>query len=70
MIVEAIHLGAEGVPELWEVESVSAVAGRGLEGDRHFHPEGAKPGQAITLVAPEERRALALLSKAVGVHLE
>jgi len=27
-------------------------------------------GQAITLVAPEERRALALLSKAVGVHLE
>jgi ATP-dependent RNA helicase RhlE len=27
-------------------------------------------GQALTLVAPEERRALALLSKAVGVHLE
>jgi ATP-dependent RNA helicase RhlE len=27
-------------------------------------------GQAITLVAPEERRTLALLSKAVGVHLE
>jgi len=27
-------------------------------------------GQAITLVAPEERRALAVLAKAVGLHLE
>jgi ATP-dependent RNA helicase RhlE len=27
-------------------------------------------GQAITLVAPEERRALAVLANAVGVHLE
>jgi ATP-dependent RNA helicase RhlE len=27
-------------------------------------------GQAITLVAPEERRALAFLSKAVGLQLE
>jgi len=27
-------------------------------------------GQAITLVAPEERRGLAVLAKAVGVHLE
>ena len=27
-------------------------------------------GQAITLVAPEERRALALLEKSVGVRLE
>src|SRR5262245_10124440 len=27
-------------------------------------------GQAITLVAPEERRALAILAKAVGLHLE
>jgi ATP-dependent RNA helicase RhlE len=27
-------------------------------------------GQAITLVAPEERRALAFLAKAVGVQLE
>jgi MOSC domain-containing protein YiiM len=52
--VEAIHLGDEGVPELWPVESVSAVAGKGLEGDRHFHPEGAKPGQALTLVDAAE----------------
>jgi ATP-dependent RNA helicase RhlE len=27
-------------------------------------------GQAITLVAPEERRALASLAKVVGLHLE
>ena len=51
--VEAIHLGAERVPELWAVESVHAVAGKGLEGDRHFHEEGARPGQALTLVEAE-----------------
>jgi MOSC domain-containing protein YiiM len=54
MTVEAIHLGDEGVPELWPVESVRAVAAKGLEGDRHFHDEGAKPGQALTLVEAEE----------------
>jgi len=51
--VEAIHLGKERVPELWTVESVTAVAGQGLEGDRHFHPEGAPAGQALTLVEAE-----------------
>jgi MOSC domain-containing protein YiiM len=35
---------------LWTVESVRAVAGKGLEGDRYFHENGAKPGQALTLV--------------------
>lgn len=53
MSVEAIHLGAPRKPELWTVESVRAVAGQGLEGDRHFHPVGAPPGQALTLVAAE-----------------
>jgi MOSC domain-containing protein YiiM len=52
-MVEAIHLGAEREPRLWTVDSVRAVAGQGLEGDRHFHPEGAKPGQALTLVEAE-----------------
>jgi MOSC domain-containing protein YiiM len=51
--VEAIHLGAPRKPELRTVESVQAVAGKGLEGDRHFHPEGARPGQALTLVSAE-----------------
>jgi MOSC domain-containing protein YiiM len=53
MTVEAIHLGAPRTPELWTVESVSAVAGKGLEGDRHFHEDGARPGQALTLVEAE-----------------
>lgn len=53
MTVQAIHLGAPRNPELWTVESVQAVAGKGLDGDRHFHPEGAPPGQALTLVAAE-----------------
>ena len=52
MTVEAIHLGATRTPALWAVESVRAVAGKGLEGDRHFHEE-AKPGQALTLVEAE-----------------
>ena len=53
LIPEAIHLGEESVPELWTVDSVPAVAGKGLEGDRHFHEEGARPGQALTLVEAE-----------------
>jgi MOSC domain-containing protein YiiM len=53
MTVEAIHLGAPRVAELWTVESVRAVADKGLEGDRHFHEEGAPPGQALTLVEAE-----------------
>jgi MOSC domain-containing protein YiiM len=48
--VEAIHLGAPDTPELWTVGSVRALAGKGLDGDRHFHDEGAPPGQALTLV--------------------
>jgi MOSC domain-containing protein YiiM len=51
--VEWIHLGAPYEPRLWTVESVRALAGKGLEGDRHFHPEGAPPGQALTLVEAE-----------------
>jgi MOSC domain-containing protein YiiM len=52
-VVEAIHLGAEQATELWTVDSVRAVAGKGLEGDRHFYAEGAKPGRALTLVEAE-----------------
>jgi MOSC domain-containing protein YiiM len=53
MVLEAIHLGAPMTPELWTVQWVRAVAGKGLEGDRHFHDEGAPPGQALTLVEAE-----------------
>ena len=53
MPVEAIHLGAPGTAELWQVDSVKAVAGKGLAGDRHFHEAGAGPGRALTLVEAE-----------------
>jgi hypothetical protein len=43
MTVVAIHLGAPQNPRLWTVESVEAIAGEGLEGDRHFDPTGAPP---------------------------
>jgi len=53
MIVVAIHLGEEGNPRLWPVDSVRAIAGKGLEGDRKFFTNGAPPGRAITLVEEE-----------------
>ena len=49
----AIHLGSEEGGTLEPVQSVRAFAGKGLERDRHFHPEGARPGQALTLVEEE-----------------
>jgi hypothetical protein len=58
--VEAIHFGEEGVPELWPVESASAIAGKGLEGDRYFFEQGAKPGQALTLVEGDVVREVGL----------
>jgi MOSC domain-containing protein YiiM len=52
-VIEAIHIGPEKGGALASVESVRALAGKGLEGDRKFHPEGAAPGQALTLVEAE-----------------
>ena len=51
MRVEGISIGPSEA--LAPVESGRAVAGRGLEGDRHFRPNGAKPGQALTLIEAE-----------------
>jgi MOSC domain-containing protein YiiM len=51
--VEAIHLGASKAEELAAVDSAVAVAGKGLEGDRHYHDEGTRSGQALTLVEAE-----------------
>jgi MOSC domain-containing protein YiiM len=51
--VVAIHLGAQQAGEMRPVESVQAVAGKGLVGDRHFHPGGAPSGNALTLVEEE-----------------
>jgi MOSC domain-containing protein YiiM len=49
--VEAITIGESDA--LRPVDAVSAVAGKGLEGDRHFFAEGARPGGAITLIEAE-----------------
>lgn len=54
MRVEAIHLGPAKAGALSTVGSAQAVAGKGLAGDRHFKENGAKPGQALTLVEAEE----------------
>ena len=51
MRVESIAIGPSEALE--PVESVRAVAGKGLEGDRHFTPDGAGPGRAITLIEAE-----------------
>jgi MOSC domain-containing protein len=58
--VVAIHLGEERNPELWAVESARAVAGKGLEGDRYFFPDGAEPGRALTLVEEESVEGVGL----------
>jgi MOSC domain-containing protein YiiM len=51
--VEGIFISArEGdLPE--PVESVRALAGRGLEGNRYFYAGDAPPGRALTLIAAE-----------------
>ena len=48
MHVESIVIGPSEA--LANVESVSAVAGCGLEGDRHFRKGGQRAGGALTLV--------------------
>jgi MOSC domain-containing protein YiiM len=53
MRVEAIHLGADRAAKLSTVDSVQAVAGKGLVGDRKFFGNGAEPGRALTLVEAE-----------------
>jgi MOSC domain-containing protein YiiM len=49
--VELITIGESDA--LRSVTSVTAVAGNGLEGDRHYRADGQRPGGAITLVEAE-----------------
>jgi MOSC domain-containing protein YiiM len=51
MHVEAINIGVSDA--LGPVDSVRAVAGQGLEGDRYFFADGAGPGEALTLIEAE-----------------
>ncbi len=50
--VEGIFIGPERTLPA-AVERVRALAGKGLEGNRYFFEDGAKPGRALTLIAAE-----------------
>jgi MOSC domain-containing protein YiiM len=58
MQVEAINIGPSDA--IAPVESVTAVAGVGLQGDRHFYRDGAAPGQALTLIEAEALESVTL----------
>jgi MOSC domain-containing protein YiiM len=60
--VEAIFIGPVESGPLGEVPEVSAVAGRGLEGDRNYRenpPPGEESGRDLTLIEAEALEALA-----------
>ena len=57
--VEGIFLTAEHGELPADVDSVRALAGKGLEGNRYFFADGSAPdGQALTLIAAEAVEAL------------
>jgi len=58
MNVESISIGPTDA--IAPVDSVSALAGRGLEGDRKYFGDGAKPGQALTLIEAESLEEVGL----------
>jgi MOSC domain-containing protein YiiM len=51
MQVEQINIGPSDA--IRPTTSVTAVAGKGLRGDRHFFADGAEPGDALTLIEAE-----------------
>ena len=50
MKVEAIHVRAPDADDVHAVQTVEAVAGKGLTGDRYYFADGARPGLALTLI--------------------
>jgi MOSC domain-containing protein YiiM len=64
--VEAIYLAPERAAPMHPVESVNVLAGKGIEGDRKFFPDGARPGGALTLIAMEALEGMAAES---GIEL-
>ncbi len=51
MKVVEINIGPSEA--LAQVESVAAISGKGLKGDRQFCEHGARPGEALTLIEAE-----------------
>jgi MOSC domain-containing protein YiiM len=56
--VEAINIGPTDMLPM-PVERVRAHAGKGLAGNRYYFQDGAKPGQALTLISAEALEAMA-----------
>ena len=61
----SIHTSATPGEPMRSVDSINAVAGRGLEGDRYFDAK-KKPGQQVTLI---EREAVEALERDYGAKL-
>ena len=62
-----IHIADSTGASVRSVESIEAVAGRGLSGDRnHRQPGDTSPGRDVTLVEAENIEALA---RDYGIHL-
>lgn len=71
-IVAAIHVAPEAEAPTQEVESVEAVAGQGLRGDRYFQENGTfsdgKPsGRDLTLI---EAEAIEAVEREAGIDLD
>jgi MOSC domain-containing protein YiiM len=62
MNVEEINIGPSDA--IAPVQAASALAGKGLQGDRHFHGAGAAPGQALTLIEAEALESVGLTGAA------
>ena len=65
-VVEQIAIAAEHEQLPGKVDRVRVIAGQGLVGDRSFAPDGAGPGDALTLIAAE---ALEGLRRETGIDL-
>src|SRR3954463_15906821 len=65
--VEHIHVSPEPEGRCEPVERVSALAGRGLEGDRKFGEHSPGSGKDLTLIAAE---SLERLAAAHGIWVE
>lgn len=75
--VETIHVAPESGHPMRSLDEVTAVAGRGLEGDRYFKRAGSWSGEqgrplphedrALTLI---EAEALELVERDAGIHLD
>jgi MOSC domain-containing protein YiiM len=51
--MEVVEINIGPSTALAPAESVAALAGKGLKGDRHFFEDGADPGDALTLIEAE-----------------